>query len=188
MDILRLLEQLDDMTVERPKTLVLSPLTWGLNKDEVRMQIAKIRASLPNELKQAVAKVRESERIVDSAREDATQTLEVARRDGVKLVEEAKAEAAKILEAARIQQERMVAENEVLRIAKAQADEIRNAADRDAVQTRRGAEKYAYDILVQLENVTGKVISAIDRGKQELDRPNQEALPTSSPRERVRVQ
>lgn len=188
MDILRLLEQLDEMAVERPRTLLLGPLTWGLNKDEVRMHIAKIRASLPNELKQAVAQVRESERIVDSAKEDADKTIEVARREGQKLIDESRKQADQLLEAARMQQERMVAENEILRIAKAQADEIRNLADRDATQMRRGAEKYAYDVLVQLENVAGKVMSAVDRGKQDLEKPLAEPVAAVNPRERVKVQ
>lgn len=189
MDILRLLEQLDDMVVQRPKTLLVGPLTWGLNKDEVSMQIAKIRASLPAELKQAVAKVRESERIVDSAREDADKTTEQARREAQRLVEEAHKEVERMMESARVQQERMVNDSEILRIAKAQADEIRNMADRDAVHMRRSSEKYAYDVLSQLENVAGKVMTAIERGKQDLDRPAPEAIAANStPRERIKVQ
>lgn len=184
VDILRLLEQLDEMVLEKPKRFL--GFVWGMNDDEVKMQIAKIRASLPSEIKQAVAKVRESERIVDSAKEDAEQTLEQARREGERSIQEARREAEQIVEAARLQQQRMVAENEILKIAKAQADEIRNLADRDAVAMRRGAEKYAHDVLSKLEDVTGKVMNAVEMGKRDLERPIPDHA-VATPRERVKV-
>lgn len=184
MDILRLLDQLDDMIFKKPKRFL--GIYWGLNEDEVNMQIAKIRASLPTEIKQAVAKVRESERIVEGAKEDAVQTLENAKRDADRAVAEARKEAEQILEAARLQQQRMVAENEILKLAKAQADEIRNLADRDAAQMRRGAEKYAHDVLTKLEDVAGKVLGAIERGKTDLERPLPESAVVQQ-RERVRA-
>jgi hypothetical protein len=49
---------------------------------------------------------------------------------------------------------------------------------------RRGAEKYAYDVLVQLESVVGKVVTTIDKGKQDLERAPE---PVPAQRERVRV-
>jgi cell division septum initiation protein DivIVA len=173
LDILRMLDQLNEM-VEKPKSF--GPITFGLNKDEIGMQIAKIRASLPNELKAAVATVRESDRIVESAKEDATVTLDNARKERDRLLAEARVEAERIVEAARIQQERMIADSEVLKLAKAQSEEIRSSADRDAIQTRRGAEKYAYDVLTSLEGVVGKVMTTIERGKAEMERPNDKAV------------
>lgn len=170
MDILRMLDELNTLAVERPQGV--GPLVWGLNKDEISMQIAKIRASLPQELKVAASTVRESERIIGTAREDATSTLESARKESEKIVAEARKEADRILEEARLQQERMVAESEILKLSKAQAEEIRNAADRDSIQVRRGAEKYAMDVLNQLESVVGKVATTIDRGKQEMQGPD----------------
>jgi cell division septum initiation protein DivIVA len=183
MDILRLLEDLKNL-IEEPKSF--GPVTWGLDKEEINMQIAKIRASLPQELKAAVSTVRESERIIDTAREDATMTLENARKEAERITAEAKTDADRILEQARLQQERMVADSEILKLSKAQSEEIRNAADRDAVQMRRGAEKYAYDVLSQLEGVVGKVMTTIERGKSEMGR--QEAVNNNAaltPAERI---
>jgi cell division septum initiation protein DivIVA len=186
MDILRLLEDLKKLIEDTPS---LGPITWGLDRDEIGMQIAKIRASLPQELKAAVSTVRESERIIDTAREDATMTLENARKEAERILAEAKADADRVLEQARLQQERMVADSEILKLSKAQSEEIRNSADRDAVQMRRGAEKYAYDVLSQLEGVVGKVMTTIERGKQEMHRP--EPAPNNTPervaREKTRV-
>ena len=68
MDILRLLDELSQL-IENSNHW--GPVTWGLDRDEISMQIAKVRASLPQELKVAVSTVRESERILDSAKEGA---------------------------------------------------------------------------------------------------------------------
>jgi len=183
-----MLEQLHETAVEEPRTVV-GPLVWGLNKEEVAMQIAKIRASLPSEVKQAANVTRESERIVESAREDADQARATADREGERIVAEAKAEAERLLEAARLEQLRLVSESEVLKIAKAQSEEIRNAADREAITLRRGAEDYAFDVLSRLEGVVGKAMSAIEKGKAEVNR-NEAAAPVigmAAVRERARV-
>jgi cell division septum initiation protein DivIVA len=182
MDILRMLEQLQEMAVDRPKSFL--GLTWGLNKDDISMQIAKVRASLPNELKAAVQTVRESERIVDTARVDATMALESAEKEAERVLHDARKEAELIVEQARLQQERMIGESEILKLSKAQSEEIRNSADRDARDIRRGAENYAYQMLSQLESVIGKVAGVIEKGKQEIDRPPEVAI--VQPRERVK--
>ena len=185
MDILRILDELHRLAVEHPRTYM--GLTVGLNKDEISMQIAKVRASLPSELKAAVATVRESERIVEGAKEDATMTIEMARKECDRLIGEAQKEAVRVVEQARIQQERMIADSEILKLAKAQSEEIRNSADRDAVQMRRGAETYAYDVLCKLEGVVGKVMATVDRGKAEMQRPEPTPASPQALRERVKV-
>lgn len=183
VDILRMLDELHALVVERPTTLV-GKLTWGLNADEASMQIHKIRASLPNELKQASARVRESEKIAVSAKEDAHQVLESARKDAERIILEGRKEAEKIIEQAKLQQERMVSDHEILKIAKAQAEELRKAGEREATQIRRGADSYALDVLDQLETITGKLVAAIDKGKQEISRTS-EAAGTALPREKA---
>jgi cell division septum initiation protein DivIVA len=183
MDILRLLEELMQLIDDTPR---FGPVTWGLNRDEISMQISKIRASLPQELKAAVSTVRESDRILEVARQDAHSTLGHAQSEADRILAAARKDAERIVEEARLQQERLVAESEILKLSKAQSDEIRNSADRDAVNMRRGAEKYAYDVLSQLEGVVGKVATTIERSKQELN-PATEKMPVNLPRERVRV-
>jgi cell division septum initiation protein DivIVA len=183
VDILRLLDDLKTMSVDEPRGFL--GLTWGLDRDRITMHIAKIRASLPQELKQAAQTVRESERIVDSAREDATLTLENARKEAERILQEARREAEQIIEHAKSQQAVMVTESEILKLAKAQSEEVRASADRDALQMRRGAEAYARDVLHQLEGVVGRVMQAIDRGKSELDRA--EATQSLPGRDRTRV-
>lgn len=184
MDILKLLDELHDLTVVQPRSF--GPLFWGINRDEISIQIAKVRASLPTELKQAVQTVRETERIVGAAKEDASMTLEGARKEAERILSEANLEAQRILDQTKIQQERMLSESEILRISKAQAEEIRNSADRDALHTRRGAENYAFEVLGQLEGIVGKVMTSIDKGKAEI-RPDANSGAQPALRERIRV-
>jgi F0F1-type ATP synthase membrane subunit b/b' len=186
MDMLRLLDQLNDLAVEQPRQLV-GRLYWGLDTDEISMQISKIRSNLPQEMKDALHTRRESERILENAQEDAGKTLEKARADADEVLAEARREAERIIEEARIQQERMIADHEILKLTKAQSEEIRNSADRDAIQMRRGAEKYAFDVLSQLEGVVGKVMTTIERGKLEVAPRETSPLPAVPPRERTRV-
>jgi cell division septum initiation protein DivIVA len=183
-DILRMLQELHDQIVDHPR--YFGKIGYGINRDEISIQIAKIRASLPSELKEASAKVRESERIVDSAKVDANATVEAARRESDRCLIDARKEAERTLDQAKIQQERLVSESEILKLAKAQAEEIRNSADRDASQIRRGAEKYAHDVLVQLEGVVGKVMGVVEKGRQDLERPTESSAVVVQ-RERVRV-
>lgn len=181
MDILRQLEELKSM-IDEPKEFM--GIVFGLNRDEIGMQISKIRASLPQELKNAASTMRESDRILDEARADATGILENARKESERIQAEARTEAERMLDQARIQQERLVSESEILKLSKAQSEEIRASADRDATSMRRGAEKYAYDVLTQLEGVVGKAMTTIERGKSEMA---PEKAPLPAPREKARA-
>lgn len=184
LDIIRMLEDLNAVAVEKVKSV--GPISWGLNRDEVSMKITMIMSSLPKELKDAVQTVRDSEKILSLARQDADATVENGRRESERVVTESRKEAEKVIEHAKLQQDRMVSESEVLKLARAQAEEIRNSAERDAVQMRRDAEGYAYNVLRQLESVVGKVMTAVERGKAEMDKSDAPAL-SGSTREKVRA-
>lgn len=186
MDILRMLEDLEELAVDRPRQI--GPITWGVNKDEIQMQIAKVRASLPGEVKQAQTLTREAERHVNQAKEEAEKIIEGAKKEGERMIVDAQKEADRIVHEARLQQERMLAENEILKLAKAQADEIRMAADRDSSSLRRGSEDYAFNVLNQLESVVTKVMTTIDRGKAEI-RPSlpESAVVPARDREKAKI-
>lgn len=180
MDILRLLDELNTLAIESPRTF--GPICWGLNKDEISMQIAKIRASLPQELKNAASNVKESERIILSAKEDGERIVEQSTKEAERILSEAKLEVARLIDQAKLQQEAMISESEILKLSKAQCEEIRNAAERDAIQVRRGADKYAVDVLTHIETVLGKTMASIERGKHEIER-----IETSQPTNREKV-
>jgi len=179
MDTLRLLDQLHDLTVQKPSHLPGIPLYWGLDKDEISILITKIKASLPQEMRTAANAARESERVLESAREEAELIVAQADKEADRILAEAEQRAETIIlegqnQAERIiaqgqaQQSQLVADSEILKLTKAQCEEIRNAADRDALQMRRGAEKYAFDVLSQLEAVLGKAMNTVVAGKSEM--------------------
>ena len=64
-------------------------------------------------------------------------------------------------------------------LAKAQADEVRHAAERESSQMRRGADRYAHDVLSNLENSVGKVLSQVERGRSELEHVEKDLAPAT---------
>lgn len=174
MDILRILDRINELAVAKPRQI--GPFCWGLDKEEISIQLAKVRASLPSELKAAVQTVRESERIVDTARVDATVALENAQREADRVLAESRREADLIIDQAKLQQERMVNESEILKLAKAQSEEIRNSAEKDAREMRRGAEQYASNMLQQCENAMTRVVGSIAKSREELERAPESAV------------
>lgn len=183
MDVLRLLDQLKAM-VYRPKVIPFMRVAFGYDPDDLAMHIEKVRAHLPRELKDAASLNRESERIRETAEQDAKTIVEQATREAERVLADAKSEAERVLEQAKLQQSQLVADSEVLKMAKAQAEEIRNSAERDALQMRRGADKYAYDVLCHCENVLTRQLQTVERGKAELAPP--ETALVNSPRDRVK--
>lgn len=177
IDVLRLLDNLKALA-EKPR--VFMGLALGYDKEELVIQIEKIRASLPRDVKDAASLTREMDRIMESANQDAMTTLDQAKRESERLVVEAKREAERILEQARLQQEQMIEESEVLKLAKAQSEELRNAAERDCQQMRRGADEYAYDQMRRLADHLGRMLSSAERAKAELE-------PNGGGKERLKV-
>lgn len=182
MDILKILEELQEQAVMKPKTLV-GKITYGLNRDEVNTLILRVKAALPQELKEAASTVRESDRIMETAREDASLTLDYAKKEADRMTSEAKAEADRLIQQAKLEQEQMVTSSEILKLSKAQADEIVSRAERDSLEVRRGADEYAFRIIDHLGRVVQKTLSSIEDAKQSVD----PARDGAGPRDRVKV-
>ena len=175
IDVLRLLENLKQ-TIERTKTI--GSFAIGFDKSDITFKIEQIRASMPREMKDAASLARETERILTAAEEESAATLEQANRQAEQIISEAQAKADNIIQQAELQQAQMVAEAEILRIAKAQADEYRKAAEKDSREMRRGADHYALDVLTNLENLVGRVLTSVEKGRRELQAHDQ--APTSA--------
>lgn len=186
-DVVLLLEDLQILAVEEPRT-ILGRLTYGLDKDEIQMQISKIKATLPADLKNASNNIRQSEEIKRCASEMAQQTVANAEAEAQKIIDQARAEAARLIEEAQLKQERMVAESEILRLTKAQSEEIRNEAERVSKQIRSGADQYAADLLARLEANVDRVASSIKASRAELGAVESVSMAgTNRPAERIRV-
>ncbi len=170
VDLLRLVDQLKQLA-EQPKVLPFLGISLGYNKEEMVMQIEKLRASMPRDIRDASGIQREAERRADELRTDAATLLEQANAEATRVREEARKEAETMLEQARLKQEIMISESEVLKLAKAQSDEIRTAAQKDSTQMRRGADEYAYETMRKLGDRVSHLMSTIERYRSELE-PN----------------
>jgi len=168
VDIFRLLDQLEELP-ERAKHLPMNTLV-GFDHEQFYYLVLKIRANLPEDMKKAQRVARETERIVDEARDAAVQKLEDGRQEASKVMENAQAEAVRIVEQARQQAMHMVDHSEVAKMATSQANDLLRRAETESAEIRKGADDYARDVLVNLEGVMSKAIVQVQRGRETLER------------------
>jgi cell division septum initiation protein DivIVA len=151
MDVLELIDELHEL-VHGAKRVPL--------RDEVRLDREKIyglldqlRATIPEEIKQARWIVKERE----------------------EMLAEATREAERISIDARERQTQLVTQHELIRQAeRAAEDTIEDARARER-EIRLGAENYADEILDTLEVNLAKFIAAVQRGRERLQRPDEPA-------------
>ena len=168
VDIFRLLDQLEELP-EKAKHLWPNILL-GFDNEQFYYLVLKIRANLPDDMKKAQRLARDSERIVDEARDAAVQQLESGRVEAGKVLEEARAEANRIVEEARQQAAAMADRSEVVRMATAQAHEMLRRAETEASEIRKGADDYARDVLANLEVVMSRAMVTVQRGRETLEK------------------
>jgi cell division septum initiation protein DivIVA len=144
MDIMALIDRIEEaMDGSRSVPLMRGRL---VDVDKVYEIIDEIRASFPDELKQARWIVKERQ----------------------EMLEEAEKEANRVLEEARDRAEGMASEQEVVKRANEQAASILDSARQQEREIRLGAEDYADEMLANLEVNLGKLLTAVQRGRDRL--------------------
>ena len=144
MDVLVLIDKLDDL-VHNAKTVPMTDQV-RVDKEEIYDILDQMRATIPEEIKQARWIVKERQ----------------------EMLAEAKREAEKIVKEARERQERRVGAEEVTKQAERMAEDIVEDARAREREIRLGAEDYADEILSTLEVNLSKIISAVGRGRERL--------------------
>lgn len=144
MDVLVLIDKLDDL-VHNAKQVPLTDQV-RVDKEEIYDLLDQMRATIPEEIKQARWIVKERQ----------------------EMLAEAKREAERILAEARERQDQLIAEQEVTREAERAAEDIIEDARAREREIRLGAEDYADDVLHSLEENLSKFISAVQRGRDRL--------------------
>jgi cell division septum initiation protein DivIVA len=144
MDIMALIDRIEEaMDGSRSLPLTRSRL---VDTEKVYEIIDEVRAQFPDELKQARWIVKERQ----------------------EMLEEAEKEANRILEEAKARAESMAAEQEIVRLAESQAADIMDRARQQEREIRLGAEDYADEMLANLEVNLGKLLTAVQRGRDRL--------------------
>ena len=144
MDVLVLIDKLDDL-VHNAKQVPLTDQV-RVDKEEIYDILDQMRATIPEEIKQARWIVKERQ----------------------EMLAEAKREAERILKEAKHRQVQLTSEEEVVKQAERAADDIVDEARAREREIRLGAEDYADDILSTLEVNLSKFIAAVQRGRERL--------------------
>ncbi len=152
MDIMALIDKMEDLVSEGKKV----PLTSSVMVNELKIYdiIDEIRSSFPDEIKQARWIVKERQEMLDEAEKEAD-----------KLVDEANHRA-----------ETMAADTEIVKKAEEHAGSIMDKATAHEREIRLGAEDYADEMLANLEVNLGKLLSAVQRGRDRLQGKSNESV------------
>src|ERR1700688_4572713 len=152
MDVLVLIDKLDDL-VHNAKQVPLTDQV-RVDKEEIYDLLDQMRATIPEEIKQARWIVKERQ----------------------EMLAEAKREAERIVKEARKRQERLISNEEVTKAAERTAEDIVEEAQAREREIRLGAEDYADEILNTLEINLSKFIAAIQRGREQMQRRDESAV------------
>jgi len=144
VDVLVLIDKLDDL-VHNAKPVPLTDQV-RVDREEIYDLLDQMRATIPEEIKQARWIVKERQ----------------------EMLAEAKREAERVIKEARDQQQRLVSQEEITKQAERAAEEIVEDANARAREIRLGAEDYADEILNTLEVNLQKFTAAVQRGRDRL--------------------
>ena len=151
MDVLELIDKLDEL-VRNAKHVPLSREV-RVDREELSDLLDEMRATIPEEIKEARWIVKER-----------AEMLAAAER-----------EAERILGEARERQSQLVLEHHLTGQAELASGEIIDGARAEEREIRLGAEDYADEILGTFETNLSKFIAAIQRGRERLRRPDEPA-------------
>src|ERR687889_1649794 len=146
MDVLVLIDKLDDLIHNAKRTMMPGSDQVRLDREQIYDILDQMRATIPEEIKQARWIVKERQ----------------------EMLAEAKREAERIVKDAVRKQEELVSDQEVTREAERAAEEIVEDARAREREIRLGAEDYADEILNTLEVNLSKFIAAVRRGRERL--------------------
>lgn len=143
MDAFEIVDRIEEL-LDKSKRIPFSS-NVVVNENEIYDLLDELRNILPEELKQSRWIVKEREN----------------------MIEEAKRYSEKIIKDAREKAENLVSETEVLKSANRKAEELMSAVEARARTIRLEAEDYADEKLANLEAVLHKLLTAIERGREQ---------------------
>src|SRR3954467_1473274 len=152
MDVLVLIDKLDDL-VHNAKAVPLTDQV-RIDREEIYDILDQMRATIPEEIKQARWIVKERQ----------------------EMLAEAKREVDRLLAEAREQAVREASQTEIVKIAEHQAQDIVDHARGQARETRLEMEDWADGILSTLEVNLDKFLSAVKRGREWLQGGSKETV------------
>ncbi len=144
MDIVEHIDKIEELINQARKVPFTSNVM--VSEDEIYELIDSLRQILPEEIKQARWIVKERKELLDEAKNEAD-----------RIVSEALDKASKL-----------IAETEIIKKATKQAEEIVKDAENKARTIRLEAEDYADEKLANLEAILTKLITTVEKGRDQL--------------------
>ncbi|RLC55853.1 MAG: hypothetical protein DRI80_17085 [Chloroflexota bacterium] len=140
MDIMHLIDRLEE-TVKGSKRLPFSGLRL-VDERRIWPLLDQMRISIPDEVRRAERIIREKDRTMAQAHEEAERIVALARNEAA----------------------RLTAEHTIAQAAEARAAAIRERAEREAESIRAGADDYAFDVLCKLEQELKRALTVVENG------------------------
>jgi F0F1-type ATP synthase membrane subunit b/b' len=150
MDVLVLIDKLDDL-VHNARTVPLTDQV-RIDREEIYDILDQMRATIPEEIKQARWIVKERQEMLAEAKRECDRMLGEAREQAV----------------------REASQTEIVKLAERQAQEIIEDARREAREVRLETEDWADNMLSTLEVNFEKFLTAVRRGRERLHERSQE--------------
>jgi cell division septum initiation protein DivIVA len=151
MDVLELIDTLHDLVHDAKHVPLSSEVR--VDKEKLSHLLDEVRATIPEELKEARWIVKERQEMLAAAER----------------------EAERILGEAHERQTQLVVEHHLIGQAELASEDIIDNARVEEREIRLGAEDYADEILDTLEANLSKFIAAIHRGRERLQHPDEPA-------------
>jgi hypothetical protein len=143
MDTIELIDKLEEIIGKSRKIPFSS--NFIINENEIYEILDELRNVMPEEFKQARWIVKEREN----------------------MLEEAKRQAGRILSEAEEKAENMINQSEIMKNAVKKSDEIISLSEAKARTLRLEAEDYSDEKLANLEAVVYKILSAVEKGREQ---------------------
>ena len=140
MDILHLIDRLEE-TFKSSKNLPFSNLRL-VDERLLWPLLDQMRISIPDEVRRAKRIIREKERTMAQAHEEAERIVALARSEAAQLT----------------------AEHTIAQAADTRAAATRERAEREVETIRAGADDYAFDVLCKLEQELKRTLTVIENG------------------------
>lgn len=144
MDIVEHIDKIEELINQARKVPFTSNVM--VSEDEIYELIDSLRQILPEEIKQARWIVKERKELLDEAKNEADRIVSEAIDKATKLI----------------------AETEIIKKATKQAEEIVKDAENKARTIRLEAEDYADEKLANLEAILTKLITTVEKGRDQL--------------------
>ena len=113
----------------------------------------------------------EARRVTSEANTAVDLARQAAEREAQEVLTSAREHSRQILDDARAQAIHLVSDHPIMQQAQIQAQDVQLRAEHEAQAVRRGADDYARDVLLNLENVLSRASLQVQRGREMLEKP-----------------